>query len=421
MVKKQEREIKRICTAVLKKVKPRKAISSKVDKVVSNINEIIRSRGIKAECVKGGSIAKGTFLKKDYDVDLFVRFDKKYDSKKLSDLLEATLEQYSSVRALRVHGSRDYFQFSKYGLNFEVVPVLKVKNYKEAKIVTDMSPLHVGWVKKHNKGIVDEIRLAKQFCKAFRVYGAESYIRGFSGHVLDILVIHYKGFLGLLKAASEWKPKVIIDPARYYKKGSALKKLNKAKTAGPLIVVDPIQRDRNAAAALSYKMFYRFTEGVRAFLEKPKASFFEIKGIDVKKLKRMLEPNALVCLNVRALEGKRDVVGSKLLKVFTYIKKQCNFHEFIVEGADWDFDGKNATFYYIFKPKKLSETKLWIGPPVNQNTAVENFKKKYKDVFQCDGRVCTELKREYMKPKELIKALIKEQYVKERVKSIRCH
>jgi tRNA nucleotidyltransferase (CCA-adding enzyme) len=194
----------------------------------------------------GGSTAKGTFLKGDHDIDIFVRFDrKKHGNDPLDDLLAQVVPEGSE----RVHGSRDYFQVHMHGYNFEMVPVLKVQRSSEAKNVTDMSPLHVAHVAKALKKakLADEIRLAKQFCKAAKVYGAESYINGFSGHVLDLLLIRYGSFTKLLQAAAVWGDHVVLDPGNHHKDPRF--SIDESKRLGPLLLVDPVQPERNAAAA----------------------------------------------------------------------------------------------------------------------------------------------------------------------------
>ena len=193
---------------VKKDIKPDTKVLKQVDDTVKKINLLLKKKNINAECVKGGSVAKGTFLRGDFDVDLFVRFDYAYKDQDISKILKYALRP---LKPETVHGSRDYFHV-KNNLLFEIVPVLMITDYKKAVNVTDMSPLHVDYVLKHinkNPELADEIRLAKQFCKANKVYGAESYINGFSGHVLDILIIYYSSFEKLLMQASVWGNKVI--------------------------------------------------------------------------------------------------------------------------------------------------------------------------------------------------------------------
>ncbi|MFH1398749.1 MAG: nucleotidyltransferase domain-containing protein, partial [Candidatus Woesearchaeota archaeon] len=235
----------------------KKSAYTQINATLKIINTQFKKHKLKAKAVLGGSAAKGTMLKNDFDVDIFAQFD--YSYKNISDLLEKALKPFKPIR---VPGSRDYFQFTKQ-FNYEIVPVLKISSPKRALNVTDASPLHVKWVKKKaNEKLVDQIILTKIFLKAHSLYGAESYIKGFSGHVVDILIIYYNGFLKLLRASQKWKPGQIIDPEKHYTF------LNQSKK-GPLILIDPVQPDRNAAAALSQKNFEAFIAAAKAFLKKP--------------------------------------------------------------------------------------------------------------------------------------------------------
>jgi len=396
-------------------IRPDKGFLKEVDSVVSRINKSLKKAKLKAKCIKGGSIAKDTFLKDDYDVDLYVVFDYSYRGKDISKLLEKTLK---SLKVKKVHGSRDYYQLSQNKLIFEIVPVLKVSDYKKIENVTDMSPLHVNFVNKNaSNKIKDDIRLAKIFCKAQGTYGAESYIRGFSGHILDILVIHYKGFINLLKAASKWKDKEIIDMKKYHK--DVLFELNKSKTLGPLVIVDPMQPDRNAAAALSKENYDIFRKKAKEFLKNPSESFFIKKKIDLEKLKKIANKDYLIILDVKAKQGKEDVVGSKLKKAFEYLLKGLKNNKFNILYNDWEWDKKlKAKFYFIIKKERLSKEILHSGPPLNKKEHVNMFKKIYKRIIIRDKRVYAKVKRRYLEPKKLLRDLIKEKYVKDRVNRI---
>ena len=396
-------------------IRPDKEVLNLVDEIVDRINKALKKAKLKARCKKGGSIAKETFLKDDYDVDLFVVFDYSYKGKDISKLLGKTLR---SLKVKKVHGSRDYYQLSYNKLLFEIVPVLKVKNYKLIENVTDMSPLHVNFVNKNaSNKIKDDIRLAKMFCKVQGIYGAESYIKGFSGHILDILVINYKGFINLLKAASKWKDKEVIDMKKYWK--DVLFELNKSKTQGPLVIVDPMQPDRNAAAALSKENYDIFRKKAKEFLKNPSESFFIKKKIEIKELKARAKKDYLIVLDVKAKKGKEDVIGSKLKKAFEYLLKGLKNNEFNVLYNDWEWDKKlKAKFYFIIKKEKLSKEILHPGPPLNMKEHVNMFKKLYKRTTTKNRRVYAKVKRRYLEPKKLLKDLIKEKYVKDRVNKI---
>lgn len=193
---------------ILDKIKP----SPQEQKYLKKIsNEIISKIKIpNTKVILGGSGAKNTYLKTTRDIDIYVKFNYaryKNKSSQISDVLHKYLKK--KFKVLRLHGSRDYYQIKKYGFTFEIIPILDIKNAKQAKNITDVSHLHVAYVKKHAK-LADEIRLAKAFAQAQEVYGAESYIKGFSGYVLELLVIHYGSFKNLIKAAFQWQHKEII-------------------------------------------------------------------------------------------------------------------------------------------------------------------------------------------------------------------
>ncbi|MBU4284258.1 MAG: CCA tRNA nucleotidyltransferase [Nanoarchaeota archaeon] len=399
-------------------LRPKKDVVDKCTTVLDSINSEIKKKNIKARAVLGGSIAKGTFLKDDYDCDTFVKFNLNYKKRDISDLLEKVLKIFPKVN--RIHGSRDYFNFRSNGISFEIVPVLDIKKAEQAVNITDCSPLHVKWVKnklKKNLKLADEIRLAKAFCKACKVYGAESYLRGFSGHVLDILTIYYNGFIPLLKNAVKWKEREVIDFNDYYN-GRALERLNKSKL-GPLVVIDPIQPERNAAAVLSRKNFLLFRKSAKNFLKKPSKKFFEKKEITIDELKEKSKGKNLVLLDVKALDGKEDVVGSKLLKAFNYINKKLVLNGFTVYGNGWKWDKKKkALFWFILKDEILPESFKRVGPPVKNKENVKAFMKKHKKTFIQGRRICANVKREFRKPENLIKAMKKAKYLKQRAKKI---
>jgi tRNA nucleotidyltransferase (CCA-adding enzyme) len=407
---------------VLKEIKPSKEeereVKSKIDNFIKRINKGLKN----AKAELGGSGAKGTWLSHAHDADVFVAFNyEKYKDKsdQLSDILEKHLKRIFG-KVNRLHGSRDYFQIKEKGFTFEVVPILKIKNAADAKNITDVSPLHAAWVKKHKK-YADDIRLTKQFCRAQGVYGAESYIKGFSGYICEILTVYYGGFLNLIKNGAKWKDKIFIDAEKYYRnKKEILDKLNLAKVYSPLVIIDPVQKDRNAAAAVSEEKYEQFICVCKEFLSKASKEFFEIKEISVDELKKRAGKDKLILLDASALTGKEDVVGSKLLKVVEFIEKELMKKEFKVYEKGWKWDkGKKALFWFIVDSKLLPEYVEKQGPPIRLKEYAENFKKQYKGkTFVKKGKIFAKVKREFRESEKLVKELIKDKYVKEKAKSI---
>ncbi|MBR9698916.1 CCA tRNA nucleotidyltransferase [Candidatus Woesearchaeota archaeon] len=403
--------MKALLQEVLKEIKPskkeEKEVADRIKKVIAKVQKLLPQTKV----ILGGSGQKGTWLRTAHDADIFVRFPASQKSATLADILGKALKKGFSVE--RLHGSRDYYRFSQNGFTFEIVPILNIKKAEQAENITDVSPLHSKWVRKHKK-YVDEIRLTKQFFKAVKVYGAESYINGFSGYISEILTIYYKGFMNVMKAISRWKPKVIIDIENYHKGKKLLFELDKAKTRGPLVVIDPVQASRNAAAAVSEERFYHIIAYAKAFLKKPSTSSFEIKPIDKNMLKRK---GALYIYKVLPKKGKKDIIGCKIVKAFEHMKKEIVSKGFTLKAAEWEWP-KEAFLYFVVKPGILSKEAIFTGPPSKMKYHAKQFRKKHRDVYEKKGTLYAKEKRQYRKPDGLMKAFIKDEYIKEKVRGI---
>lgn len=400
---------KEVLARIVPNAQERKETLGKVHAFLKELNKQLRLNRIPAKAVLGGSYAKDTWLSGDYDVDVFVKFSLKAKGT-LSDLLEKALSKWSFER---IHGSRDYF-WVRDSVKYELVPVLDIKKSSQSQNVTDFSPLHVAWVNSKGNKFKNDIRLVKKFCKAAHCYGAESYIRGFSGHVVDILTIHYKGFQGLLKAATKWKPKLVVDTKNIYK-GKALLMLNKSKIEGPLVVVDPVQPDRNAAAALTQENLDRFISAAKVFLKKPSVSGFVEQDVDFVKLAKR---GHLIKVEVKTLDEKEDVAGTKFVRAFEHVRRELSDFSVKDAGCAWDKKVKGV-WWFVLREKELPKMMDWEGPPLKIKPAVEKFKSIYKKTFVKKGRVWAKIPREERTPESLLKRLLGAEFVRSRVASSR--
>ncbi|MDO8660761.1 MAG: hypothetical protein Q7K43_02640, partial [Candidatus Woesearchaeota archaeon] len=243
---------------------------------------------------------------------------------------------------------------------------------------------------------------------------AESYIKGISGHVADLLVIQYNGFWNTVCAIVKWKPKVIIDLSKTHKTNPLLV-LNANKTSGPLVLIDPVQPERNAAAAVSQETFDLLVKVAKAFIKKPTKKYFEEKIIDLKKLSKT---GNLIVITCAPLADPQDIAGTKILKVFDYIKKQIA--EFGIKKSGWQWNGKSdAELWFVLKKRNLPEKIVIQGPPLNMSKHVVQFKKAHPDVFAKATRrfVYANVKREITTPVQLLNKLVQDPYITTRVSS----
>ncbi len=384
---------------ILKTIKPTIKEEKQVSKIVFEFLEKLNLNLINAKTVVGGSFAKGTWLRNKHDIDIFVIFNNNQNiSTGLEKIVKKSFKKYE-----KIHGSRDYFLIKYKKLSFELVPVLKIKTALEAENITDVSPMHVNFIKNNtNEKLKDDIRLAKYFIKVNDCYGAETFIGGFSGYLIELLIIYYKGFMNLVNQASKWNKEVIID----------INKNNRFKSEQkfPLIVIDPVQSNRNAAAALREERFNKFKDICKRFIETQDDNLFKEKKVNLKGYDLVFK--------AIPLKGNADVVGTKILKVYEKIGLDLKSKNFVIIDSGW-FWKKEAYLYFKVKNKTLDKTIKHYGPPIKFKEDCKRFKQKYKKVQEENGRLVVILPRRFTNINQFSKSIIKDKEIKNKVKSIR--
>ena len=389
------KKINSILKEVLKNIEPSekelKFIDDSLKTFLEKFQKNVKKSKLNLDVFVGGSYAKGTMIKRNfYDIDIFVRFNKKYKNEELSRLTKKLLKGVGKVTT--IHGSRDYFRIkiSKW-LVFEVVPVRKIKGLGEAENITDRSYSHVHYIKRKIKShkIRDDIRMAKAFCYANNCYGAESYVNGFSGYALELLIYHYKGFLRFIRAMTKIKGQEVIDIEKHYKnRNHVLMDINASKLHSPIILIDPTFKQRNALAALSEETFRKFQKACRDFLKNPSLRHFDEKVLDIEKIKKDAKRKKyeFILLEAKTNKQEGDVAGSKLGKFHNHLAHEIEKF-FEVKGKGFEYGGKkSARYFFVVKKKKELLIK---GPIVSQKEHVKKFKKKYKKIFTKKGKIYT--------------------------------
>lgn len=355
----------------------------------------------KATVAIGGSYAKGTLTKsKNYDIDVFVRCHEE-PHMALERLLPTLREvsEHHGMSLMHMHGSREYVRlWYSPKIVFEIVPVMYLRRGKGVENVTDLSYAHVAWVRKkllRKRALVREIALAKLFCKAQRVYGAESYVQGFSGYALECLVLHYGSFVRMLHALVRVKKgeRVVLDPEEHYRTArQALLLLNESKTRSPIVLVDPTWKERNVLAALSEESLVRFQKAAQQFLTKPDAAFFEQREIRGEELAlRAQRKNAeLVTVLLETQKQAGDIAGTKLRKFAELLGVQLAYRCHVVE-KEFVYQGAHeAVAYFIVKEGKQLMQK---GPPLSMKEHARRFKQQHRHTIVKKGVLYAPLPR----------------------------
>ncbi|HKL23317.1 MAG TPA: hypothetical protein VJ895_01050 [Candidatus Nanoarchaeia archaeon] len=394
-----EKKYEPILKKVSKEISPSEEklifMGKKVDDFIKKINKRIKKLGLNVEIYVGGSFAKKTLIKKRiYDTDIYFRFSQKYPDTSLTKLTKKILRWKKGLST--VHGSRDYFRVKiNSWFQLEIIPVRKIDKIDEAKNITDLSYSHVKYINKKIKSqkILNEIKIAKAFCYASKTYGAESYIQGFSGYSLELLIYYYGSFVKFLKELSKKKKeKLIIDIEKKYKnKKRILLDINSSKLESPIILIDPTFKRRNVLAALSYETFEKFKIAAKEFLKKPSIESFRIKKINFKQIKEKAEKEdqEFILIKIKTKKQKGDIAGTKLLKFSKHLKDEFSkFFEIINFGFDYLGEQEGLCYFVLNAKKEI----IFNGPKIEDEKNIEKFKKEHAKTFISDGKIYSKKK-----------------------------
>ncbi|MEK6872964.1 MAG: nucleotidyltransferase domain-containing protein [Nanoarchaeota archaeon] len=378
-------KIQKILKEQLELIKLSEAEVHEINKVGREFSEEFReklkNKKINGEVFIGGSLAKNTLVKKDaYDIDVFVRINEQKNISRLKEILP---------NAKKIHGSRDYYQIKRKGIIIEIIPVLKISKPEDSINVTDLSYFHVNYVLKkikNNKKLVDEIILAKSFAHGQDCYGAESYIKGFSGYALELLVCHYKSFLNFIKEISklDFKKILVIDDAKFYKNKNIMEEINKAKISS-IILIDPTFKERNTVSSLSKETLIKFQNACKSFLKSPSYKFFIKKPVfeNFRKYKNVK------IVKIKTNKQAGDISGTKSKKFFGFfISRLKKTFDIKKSGFEYNKEKNIANFYFVLNKKKSNIVK---GPPVSSINNLTNFKKAHQKAFIKKGFVYAKL------------------------------
>ncbi|MCX8158282.1 MAG: CCA tRNA nucleotidyltransferase [Candidatus Diapherotrites archaeon] len=420
-------KIYRIEKIVLRKVKP---TEDEYKKELAFLDEQIkRLRKICPDYIEiklAGSFARNTHLKNDKDIDIFLLFPKDFNEERfIEEGLSISKKFFKGHSFEESFSDHPYIKGKINGYEIEIVPSYKVDFAYQLKSAVDRTPFHNDYLlKKLSEKQKDEIRLLKQFLKGIGSYGAELRYNALPGYVSELLILYYGNFLNCLKAISNWKSNEVIDIENYYRKQDAIRRFN-----SHLIVVDPVDMNRNVAAALSYNQYARIIAAARAFLKKPSLHFFfgrKYKDFELKKLKEILSKKELVAVylpypkNVLA-----DIVWGQSKRICKKITNVLSINDFVINRFEcWTDENKNIVLIFELESLCLQRIKKKIGPEVidfeNSDKFLEAHKKSCAGPRIEDGRWVVEVERKYVRVSDLLKDILRDLAKTEKEPIVNC-
>jgi tRNA nucleotidyltransferase (CCA-adding enzyme) len=358
--------MKEIFSRILSEIRPSIQENKLLDEVSGSIIKILSKNaaelGVNVQAVLGGSASRGTNMKGSHDLDFFIRFGSEKD---INDYYKPLIaKSFGNFKI--VHGTREYFSGIFSGFKVEFVPSIKYDSPNKAINSADISFFHINYLKKHfqkNPGLRDDVLLLKQFLKANDVYGAESARCGFSGYVCELMIIYFKGFYNMLKYFESSQPKIVIDIEKHYKSDEeAIKIFNKNKIAGPLIVVDPLLSQRNAASCVSLESFSQFLFKARLFLRNNDPKLFNIRGLKLELVKERSARRATKLIFFKLKQSDDfDILKAKALRKLNQIESSLKKEGYGI----YTFGVTDDSYaYFEMESIKVSRAKKHLGPLV---------------------------------------------------------
>jgi tRNA CCA-adding enzyme len=186
---------------VLARVRPPREQQDRIVQVVRDLVARVRQVALyfklEVEPFVAGSVAKDTYLK-DPDIDIFMLFPPdtpvEVVAKKGLDIARSIMEGEEK------YAQHPYLRGSYGGFEVDLVPAYKLPDTKVLQTAVDRTPFHVEFVNRCLKPEQrDQVRLLKQFLKGIGTYGAEEATQGFSGYMVELLVMRFGSFDGALR------------------------------------------------------------------------------------------------------------------------------------------------------------------------------------------------------------------------------
>lgn len=343
----------------------------------------------------GGSYAKGTWLKGQVDLDIFVRLKKETDDKTFEEIgKKIGFDSMKKYKPYVRYSEHPYVEAKVEETLVNIVPCYDVEK-GQWKSAADRSSFHTRFILDTlDEEKKNEVRLLKKFLDGLRIYGAEIAREGFGGYVCEVLIHHYGSFISVLQAASNFTQGQVI--------GNPTKKFDTV-----LVLIDPIDSNRNLGTAISPQNVARFILAARVFLKKPMITFF--KGRPRTPNSKNLKNVIIVKFNYKWRSP--DIIWGQVKRATAALASQLELGGFQVLRKIAVADEKSeAAMLFLFDLPLISKFMIKKGPEIYRRSDSDNFiAKNSKNMLTWiddTGRILSMQERELYDAKKFLEFLL---------------
>jgi tRNA nucleotidyltransferase (CCA-adding enzyme) len=416
---KKEAKLKAVTDSVLKEVKPspaeEKELVVKINSVMSRLKKIV-PKGI--DIMVAGSSARGTNLKGNSDIDIFLLFGKPVSKDKMEkaaiEIAKKMVKGNKNESFIVRYAEHPYARLflDKINLRVDLVPAYKITKSSDMITSVDRTQLHNQFVKSSlSQRQQDDVRVLKAFLRFHGIYGAEAKVEGFSGYLCELLIYSYGSFAKLVAAMANIKPPVVVnlsdvqhDPAKLFK-----------VFGKKLIVIDPTDGDRNVAANVSEESFARFVILSRCLVIEPSRKCFDGAGYSDVNSKAKLSAVAkslgvgLYAVSFKSDDISDEVIWQQLKRLMISINTELSKLGFAPLLSLQEVEGTDAVLgFMINESRKLY--KVLVGPSALMKDAATAFISAHNSVvFRSleNDRIYVVEKSECTTPEEALRYVLK--------------
>ena len=431
--------VNQILNDVLKDIIPTNQEINLINEIVEKLKFLLKEKAsqlnLKYTVIEpqGSTGIKQTQLREDFDIDLFVGLNynlyshkykglsknklKKASKKDFLDLCNnwiiksLTMKEFHNPRLLYAehpYVTVDYItKDTKLKIDIVLYFDLNLKFIEKHGPITavDRSPWHGRFIRGNlTLEQKNHVRLLKQFFKACHSYGDKSALGkvGFIGYSAELLIYYYKTIHNLFKNFNNLKD-VRLD--YYNRSAEELDKIIHFQN-DYLIIVDPIDKNRNVASAISGRAYKYCNQRIIDFFKTPNKDFFKLEPIPEINISN-IEDSILSKIYIIELNNKennihytinRDKLYSLGLNIKSNAEKEFSHAErfskikFEVYFED-EINEYNLAIYC--EKSEISKTYLRKGPSVKEKFHAEKFKEKNPKFLEKNNMLWVKEQRDY--------------------------
>ncbi|MHB1434766.1 MAG: CCA tRNA nucleotidyltransferase [Thermoplasmata archaeon] len=402
---------------VLEQISPSAELMARVDRVrrtlVERAEAIARSRGRPlVRALVAGSAARGTYIADRLDIDLFLLYPPDTPRSVLAEEGLALGRELVTQPEQR-YAEHPYLRGEFEGFRVEAVPGYAIEDPSRPISAVDRTPFHQEYLaQRQTPEMVGQVRLTKQFLRGLGILGSEARTEGFSGYLVELLILRFGSLRGLLREARRWSIPTRLD--------ASSRDPPRLPGEVALILPDPVDPGRNVASALSRAHLGLFILAAREYLVHPSEAWFvpyQAPRLPLEEALRRVDRRGT---HVAVVELPRDTavvddtLYPQIFRAVRVMREALEREGFSVIGATGTAGGPRVIVVLETAESERPAIRVREGPPPGIDRVGE-FLGKWEErtgellqgpYLRPDGKLAVETRRETRRVEAILEALM---------------